>query len=299
MAEARIGVYTTVFPNALPFLEAFAASLREQRDRGFDLWVGLDRLDVEAVETRLRFDRDIRWVPPEPDDTFATVRERAWRRMITEYDAIVLVDSDDVLLPDRVSRAREHLAHCDVYACALDLIRADGTPMGLVLEAGGRIEDWRSFLSTMNIFGLSNTAYRADALAAGLPLPRGLGIIDWHLVSRAFDQGARLRFDDTSLMKYRQYAATTARIVPPFTAEDVLSSTQHVLRHYQNLTPYLSANPKFREQVDERHHEVAAFSQLPREALDRYVRALDRLPRRAYRWWEVVAHEEMSDLWSP
>lgn len=299
MHSRRIGVYTTVFPNALPFLDAFAASLRAQTERHFDVWVGLDRLVVEDVEPQLLIDRDITWVPPEPGDTFSTVRERAWRRMIAEYDAVVLVDSDDVLLPDRVSGACQQLDHCDVYACALALIGEDGAPLDLILNLGERVADWSAFLAAMNIFGLSNTAYRSGSLAAALPLPRRLGIIDWHLVSRAFDQGARLRFDDTVHMRYRQYEATTARIVPPFTADDIRSSTKHVLQHYENTASFIKSDAVFRERIEERHEEVRHFSRLSEARLTKYLRALDRLPWRAYRWWEVVANKELGELWFP
>lgn len=297
MASLNLGVYTTVFPNAVPFLAEFSSSLGAQTDLDFDLWVGLDRLEVAEVEPHLGRGRSITWVPRKPGDTFATVRQRAWNRMIAQYDAVVLVDSDDILLPERVSRAREELAHCDVYGCALHLVSADGASMDATLKLGDAAQDWTVFLSTMNIFGLSNTAYRSPALAAGLPLPQDLGIIDWHLVSRSFAAGARLHFDDTPLMDYRQYEATTAKIVPPFTVEDLRSSTGHVLLHYQNLLPHMGSSSRFQELLVERQRQVKHFATLSDERLAAYARAFDPLPRRAYRWWEIVAKKELSQLW--
>jgi hypothetical protein len=220
---SRTAVYTTVFPNALPFLERFAKSILAQTDQDFDLWVGLDRLETEDLEESELAGRVDSWIRPVAGDTFATVRQRAWERIAKEYDQVILVDPDDILHPARVKQAVSYLDRCDVYACALELIDEHGEQLGVTLEIDNP-SDPHQFLSEMNVFGLSNTAYRCSTLSSCLTLPRDIRIIDWHLVSRALADGAKLFFDPTPLMAYRLYSASTTRILAPFEAKDLLNA---------------------------------------------------------------------------
>lgn len=297
MMSWATAVYTTVFPNALPFLAPFVDSIARQSDLQFDLWVGLDRLGIEDVAEAFCVPQQVRWVPPEPGDTFATVRQRAWEAIGDRYEAVVLVDSDDVLHQQRVARAKRGLAGADVYACALRLIDADGSPLDRTLGVQ-EPRDWRSLLASRNVFGLSNTAYRCDMLSRCLPLPETIGLIDWHLVSRAVDRGARLHFDAEPLMDYRLYAASTSKIVPPFKPRDVELATGLVLQHYEYVTPHLGHDSEFHGRVVERWREVRRFNGLGGDRLEAYVQALNRIEQEVFLWWEIVANDTLRSLWN-
>src|SRR5262245_38871943 len=111
---ARLAVYTTIHPGCEPFLASFGASLRRQTDHDFDLWIALDALTpCDVVAAMGRFPR-VHWIEAAPGDTPASLRQRAFATLVRRYDAIVLVDADDLLQRSRVAAAREMLATCDV-----------------------------------------------------------------------------------------------------------------------------------------------------------------------------------------
>ena len=84
------------------------------------------------------------FVVAEPGSTPAEVRQQALTRIADRYDAVVLVDSDDLLHPDRVAAARAWLDDADVAACGLRLVDEAGQPLGVSLatpgEGGRRIQ---------------------------------------------------------------------------------------------------------------------------------------------------------------
>ena len=229
---STIALYTAVYPGAAPFLDAWYASVQAQADRDFDLWISLDGLTEAAVMAQLGNRPAATFVVAEPGSTPAQVRQQALTRIADHYDAVVLVDSDDLLHPDRVAAARAWLEGADVAACGLRLVDEAGQPLGLSLATPGEGEA-ESTLPRTNAFGLSNTAYRSDVLRACLPIPAAAALVDWYLITMAWLQGARLAFDPTPRMDYRQHGANMARIRSPFTAERVRADTALVREHFR------------------------------------------------------------------
>ena len=168
------------------------------------------------------------------------MREQALTRIADRYEAVILVDSDDLLHPDRVAAARASLDDADVAACGLRLVDETGQPLGLSLATPGEGESEYALPRT-NVFGLSNTAYRSDVLRACLPIPAAAALVDWYLVTMAWLQGARLAFDPTPRMDYRQHGANMARIRSPFTAERVRADTALVREHFRLVLDGLPA----------------------------------------------------------
>lgn len=294
MTSKRTALYTTVFPNALPFLDTFSRSVSAQSDVAFDLWVGLDRLTQEEVEPLLGMSRSPQWVHGQDADSPASIRQRAWEEIVRHYDQVILVDSDDVLGPERVAQAKQGLSQADVYACALDLIAEDGTRYGAAFRAGD-VLDWKCFLAARNVFGLSNTAYGCDVLQECLPLNEETGLIDWHLVARALNVDARLSFDNDCHMSYRLYSANMARVLPPFEVDYIRTATKLVLRHYDVLRPYITDRQQS-QRIEDRREAVAGFASLPDQRLEEYLRCLNA-GNRVLLWWECVANEELTWLW--
>lgn len=292
-------LYTTVHPASAPYLGDFFRSVQRQTDRAFDLWIGTDGLEPETIAAHLESLPETQFVVAERGDTPASLRQRAWRGIVTCYDSVIFVDSDDVLYPTRVAAAKEALQTCDVYGCALNLITQEGAGTGLQLQVSPA-SDWSEIIPSHNVFGLSNTAYRSEVLAALLPVPPEVALVDWFLVTQAYLAGARLQFDPVARMDYRQYSDNTARVLPPFTPRQIVQATDHVLKHYSLVLSHLPTNIMADpEPLRARFREVQKFAEALRgDALEPYTQTLNSRAQPVYLWWECVAHKELSYLWN-
>lgn len=112
----KTALYTTFYPAAKPYLQTWADSVAIQSDQDFDLWIAVDNVSVKDVALPRA---NIHWLHATADDTPASLRHRAFEEIIQAYDVVIFVDSDDILLPERVVAAKEALKSYDVYGCAL------------------------------------------------------------------------------------------------------------------------------------------------------------------------------------
>ena len=292
-------MYTTVYPGVEPFLADWHRSVARQTDGDFDLWIGLDLLEPDAVRRAVGGAVDAHWVPGDPGDRPAQVRSRAIAAMVRRYPAVVFVDSDDVLHPTRVAAARAALADADVAACALAI--GDAAARDLGLRFGPAVGDGRDMIVRCNVFGLSNTAYRAPVLRNCLPVQDGCVLYDWLLATRAWAAGASMAFDRVPRMTYRQHGANIAGVLPPFSAAYVARACALVLAHYEfALDPGWPMDRARRDelagaQARARRFRAGALSSPAR--LERYVDALNALEPE-YVWWWPVAHPDLEELWS-
>ena len=298
---SAIALYTAVYPGAARFLAAWHASVEAQIDRNFDLWISLDGLTEAAVAAQLGTRPAATYVVAETGSTPAQVRQQALGQIVDHYDAVVLVDSDDLLQPDRVAAARSWLDDADVAACGLRLVDEAGQDMGMSLATPGEGET-ESILPRTNAFGLSNTAYRSDVLRACLRIPAGAVLVDWYLITMAWLHGARLAFDPAPRMDYRQHDANMARILPPFNPDRVRADTALVREHFRLVLDGLPARalPARVTQVRDAVADIAAFDrhvvQNP-QRLDRYVRELNAAPPPLL-WWASVAYPPLRSSWT-
>lgn len=300
MCGDRLAVYTTVYPGSEPFLADWYQSVARQTDRHFDLWVGLDGLTPAQVGAATGRPLLAHWVRARAGDTAADIRQRSFEALIPRYDAIVFVDSDDVLHPTRVASARESLASTDVSGCALRLADAHGKDLGVVFGVPGDA-DLRQLLPRRNVFGLSNSAYRTSVLERCLPVPSECVLVDWLLASRACAAGAILGFDDVPRMTYRRHPGNCVPVLPPFTTDQVLTASARVVRHYELLLDrgwrWGTAERQPFEAARARAEAFGRAIATCPPVLDRYVSALNELTPE-YVWWWVVAHPALEDLWS-
>ena len=128
-------------------------------------------------------------------DTPATIRQRALAQIVERHDAVVLVDSDDVMHPTRVATARAMLRGHDLAGCALRLVDERGSSLDMTFTLPPDMAPEDVFPRT-NAFGLSNTAFRADVLRRCLPIPAAAVLVDWYLSTRAWLLGASLGFGE-------------------------------------------------------------------------------------------------------
>ena len=171
------------------FLPAWYQSVQRQTDQDFQLWIGLDGLEIEAAEEShgraaagdLGAGRGRRH--PRPGAAESSGPDRG------SCDGVVLVDSDDLLHPTRVAAARRGLRDSDVAGCALRLVDEGGTRPGPDVGSPAPASPADVLPATMSI-GLSNSAFRSDTLRRCLPIPAEAALVDWFLVTRAWLCGA-------------------------------------------------------------------------------------------------------------
>jgi hypothetical protein len=292
-------LYTTVYPGMEPYFADWARSVAGQTDSDFDLWIGVDGLSADAVNYASRQHLAAEFLFAEPGDTPAMIRSRAIDNMLPRYDAIIFVDSDDILAPTRVEAAKQYLLQYDVAGTAMQLIDRHGAALDITFSP--RISDYASILFRWNHFGLSNTAYRTDTPGICLPIPADCVAVDWLLAARASLLGARLGFDLTARMYYRQHGNNTARLLPPFTPGQILDAARIVLQHQRNLIGMKCVmDNSMRESLENAQSSVNKFYQcISAEPgmLDKYVTALNRLPVKTL-WWACVAHPDLEDIWN-
>ena len=299
MQRRETALYTTFYPGVEKFLQPWFRSVVGQSDRNFDLWIGLDSMSPEDATEAIGSSIEARWIVNAPGSSPAAIRDHAFRQLTEEYEALILVDADDVLDATRVEAARRALERQEVVGCALRLIDEEGADLGRVFSPAPAARP-ESQLARHNVFGLSNTAYRSDMLKACLPIPEGCILIDWLLATRAWALGARMDFDVTPRMYYRQYGGNTAGVLTPFSASQVLKASCRVLGHYDCLLDSgWPLPPRFREEIAAARARARQFYGAvtgSRQRLEEYVTALNRLEPQ-HVWWWCVAHSDLENLW--
>jgi hypothetical protein len=296
-----LAVYTTVYPGVELYLRDWFQSVQAQTDRDFQLWIGLDGLDAGAVETVIGARLDATWVQSELVNSPARIRQRSLEQIVEKFDAVVLVDSDDILHPTRVEAARRLLQTSELAACALQLVDEHRKELGMTLTPPVKT-DLDNILPRNNVFGFSNSAYRSELLQRCLPIPAGVVLVDWFLASRAWLMGASLAFDPVVQMDYRQHGTNTAPIRFPFDANRVIRDTTKVREHYRLLqaSPMENALPERWAQVQGVAADVQLFFEevaSQPEKLESYVRKLNAMEPQAVWWWDV-AQPALQWMWT-
>lgn len=287
-----MAVYTTIYPGVEMYLTDWYRSVREQTDQDFQLWIGLDGIEATAVEAAIGSRLDVVWVPSEPGSTPALIRQGSLAQIIEDFDAVVLVDSDDILHPTRVAAARAALQTSELAACALRLVDQNRHDLRTTLTLPEQTAP-DSILPRNNVFGFSNSAYRSELLRRCLPVPTEVALVDWFLATKAWLLGARLAFDPVVRMDYRQHGANMAPIRFPFDANQVIRDTKKVRDHYRLLQTSRFENvlPDRWAQVQEAAADVQLFSEQVTSQpskLEDYVRNLNRLEPEVVWWWDVA-----------
>jgi len=299
MSSFPMVLFTTVYPEGEKYLPDFFTSIDRQDDKEFDLVIGLDRLKTNDVEEYIPKGISIRYIERNPTESNILMRQRAIKMMVKKYTYILFVDSDDILLPTRVSAARHFLELCDVYGCAMRIIDEQGKDLNILFHPPCK-SSISTVLPRFNIFGMSNTAYSSKILEKCLPFPEECVLLDWFVATKAWMNDASFIFDSTERMKYRQHSQNTARVLPPFTPEQIIKATHLVLQHYDLILKYMSppSNKKY-IQIKNAQQYICAFDKAINnspEKFQEYIRKLNKLPPN-HIWWSCVAHPELEEIW--
>jgi glycosyltransferase involved in cell wall biosynthesis len=287
---------TAIYPGVEPYLKAWYASIA-QWGEGLPLWIVLDQISPAAVSDAIGREPAARWVSVPPGAGIGAVRQAGIDAALKEHDAILFIDCDDELCRGRVERSVAALSTGDVVACHMTVIDEHGHPAGVDFGPAADA-DVESAIVRVNAFGLSNTAYRADLLSTLLPIPPSCDLVDWYLATVAWGAGARLTVDSHPGMKYRQYGRNVARVLPPFTREQVVTATVRVDDHYSRVLGRVT-DVAARGKLTAAQVRIQRFRRWLADALaaERYIDALNRLPG-PHLWWALVAHPQLEDLWN-
>jgi hypothetical protein len=245
---------------------------------------------------------DAVWVHGSPGDTPGSLRQRALAQVVERHDAVVLVDSDDLLHPSRIETARLMLARGHEFVgCPLRVVDERGDSLGMTFAPPEGADPAATFPRT-NAFGMSNSAVHAGLLGRCLPIPAATVLVDWYLATRAWLFGARFAFGDRVEMDYRQYGANTARVRGPYSAAQVAEDTDRVAAHYRlvRASDLTGARPERLADLEAAAEEVDTFKArvVERDAvLGAYVAALNELGTTML-WWAWVAHPSLRHLWA-
>lgn len=289
-------VYTTCYPGVEPYLPQWRDSILAQTDREFDLTIGLDMITPIQVQALLGPDIKARFFPAPAGATPAGVRNHAFAQLAEDYEGVVMTDMDDLLLPDRVRAAKAMLSSSDLCCCAMLLMDCDRLLRDVMLDPGAASQD----IFGGNVFGLGNTAYRSRLLKECLPVPTDCVLMDWLMATRAFAAEATIAIDRTPQMVYRQHPNNTARILPPFSNEQILKACELVLGHYDlALAEAPKRYPQMLSDLERVSETAMQFAARVRESgsvLREYVKALNELPPQ-HVWWDCVAHPVLEKIW--
>ncbi|MFZ1985992.1 MAG: hypothetical protein WAU91_16355 [Desulfatitalea sp.] len=301
-AIQTLAIYTTIYPGVEPFLGDWYRSLHAQEDRGFQLWIGLDTMSIADAVDAMGVDPAANWIQFSSGSTPAQIRQLALSKIVETCDGVILVDSDDVLHPSRVSGARAALQTSDLVGCPLRLVDQDGRDLGATFElpSNAKLDE---VLPRYNIFGLSNSAYRSAQLRQCLPIPSEVRIVDWFLATKAWLVGARMLFETVVRMDYRQHSANMTRVRPPFDPRQIIRDTECVRHHFQTLRSALPFEGAMAERIACLNRVAADVELFQRQVvrqpdpLERYTRALNDLKIEPL-WWSSVAHPSLQYMWN-
>jgi hypothetical protein len=299
LKKDQLALYTTVYPGVEQYLHDWFISVKNQTDSNFDIWVGVDGISMETVKEAVGEDFEAKWVFAEKGDSPAGIRSKSISKIVRQYPAVVLVDSDDLLYPTRVASARSGLKNCDLYGCAMELVDDGGNGLGITfdLPRGKTLDDT---LTRNNVMGFSNTAWRTIVLRDLLPAPADCTLMDWFLTILAWGSGASLCFDDACQMKYRQHSSNIAPVAPPFSEGQVTEGTRMVLHLYSLVLERAGKiKPDKLTLLKQAQTRAKSFSRAisSPEVLGDYVNSLNRTEPDLV-WWSHVANPKLEKIWN-
>lgn len=299
MLLKRTALFTTVYPAVLPYLRDWYRSVKEQSDGDFDLCIASDSLTQDEVYSATQEEFQASWYFATAGESPVAIRINALRSISERYDAIVLVDSDDILLPSRVERSKDFIENSDMNACALDLVDEYANPLYTTIgrNFAHKGSELLNFLLYRNVFGFSNMTFRTTLLCQLLKTSSKSPALDWNFATRAAAMGAHISFDTVSGMLYRQHRSNIARILPPFHKDTLIQSTLIVLEHYQDILNMLPSDT--RKRIEVRQSDVVLFHKkitMDVEICEAYLEAINEIHEERY-WWSFVAHPQLKEIW--
>ena len=286
----RTALVTVFYPEALQYVSKWKTSVQKQDAQNFDLVIGLNGLSAEDVDIS-DISANVQFV----DGSHGmSLRRTLFQGLADTYDAAVLVDADDILLPRRVRVACDALREADVYGCAMHIVDEQLTPLDMVFPVE------KPPITHGNVWGCSNTAYRTEVLCEAARFPDTCVLADWYMATLATSAGAQFVFDANPAMQYRVRSGAPTNPSEPYTPSVLRQATNLVEDHLKLVSNDPSVNLELHEQLQQRLSEVVAFRQAIQsdDIVRSYLQVLQTIVPSQRVWWECVAHTMLKDLWN-
>ena len=209
-------VCTAIYEAGRPFLGAWCDSINEAARR-YDAPVSILLLidgmsDARHCCAAISAQIPVQFIEAAPKASIAAVRRAMFAAArITECDAFVFVDMDDVAEPDCLTLHRDALAGADASYGDVRIIAADGREIAASFFAGCDVPasvDSPEPLRRRNFMGLSNTAVRrAGVPTAAYDVPDDVLAVDWWFYSKFLMAGRRANRTRTAVSGYRRHGS--------------------------------------------------------------------------------------------
>lgn len=283
-----LAVLTTIYPDAVPYLADFVASLAAQSDGAFTLYVANHDEVADAGRYFTALGTRVCLFPAH--GTIAQVRQQTLRRIAADgHDQVVFADSDDRFSPGRVAAMRAELRDHEVVCNELvpfgERITSATGLLRPLLNPGTTIT-WRDVLDH-NVLGLSNTAARVAVVQRHAEhIAPGISAFDWALFTRALFCGASATFSDRAITHYRQHGHNLG-----LTCErDAKALARAVAIKASHYTDLATLDPAFASRAQ-------AFTRLTNDAnaFSRYAASIAAQPPAPGLWWSAARFFKESD----
>ncbi len=207
----NIGFGTVFFPQNIRFLEDFLGSLASQTFKNFDLVIVND--GISNIEDILEKNYKSKYIILDPGANPQSNRFNLLEYLSTNYEYIILGDSDDMFMPNRIEISIEYLQYNSILVNELipfqtkNKFSIDG-----ILSKRFRNDQLIKLndILNKNIFGLSNTAFKQTSLENIFKqINFHTDIFDWHFYLNLLKEADAVFTDKTATM-YRIHDNNTA-----------------------------------------------------------------------------------------
>jgi len=285
--QGEVAVLTTVYPEAIDYLDMFLATLETQTENHFDLIIvndGLDGLNaICELHDRLTYRIVDSCLTP------ASNREKGIRYCVDAgYEYVVFADSDDYFEPRRVEVLIAKLRGLSVD-CVVNDVHLANDESGQIIQSyfSNRLKNGQLIkfedIKHSNIFGLSNTAVRTKCLS-GIEIDPKLVAVDWYLFTLLLLRGCSAVFTNEANTFYRQHGTNTVGI-GQVTIESIKRSILVKSKHYMALAGMYNELTS----LSDYYAGLAARISDNKYIRQYYNKCIERLPEYPF-WWEEAVY---------
>lgn len=243
----KVVLFTVFYPGAEDYVDEFIESVSNQTYNEFDLLIVNDGYKDNNLCTKYS---NLNVIEIEGNNCISDNRAIGINYVIDNgYDALLLCDVDDYMLPNRVEKCLSALDDVDIVVNDINIVDAK---KNLILKDyfqktidEDTILD-SHFIEDKNIFGLSNTVLRVSKLSE-VDFPKDLRIVDWFYFTQLLNAGLKAKFFPESLTEYRQHTGNMIGITS-FTLDGFKNLLNLKIRHYNYFKDiYPSYSEKLKE----------------------------------------------------
>lgn len=251
----RTCLFTVVHGGSACYFDEFLASLNKQTDLDFDLLILNDAPSWEDSPSAMKkmAERPFRWRWIDVAGSVVEIRKHGLSMLRDERlaDAVIFIDSDDLMAPNRIEVCKANLKPKEVLVNELILFGEHQAPRALLKQhfVEGQILQLTDLVHS-NCLGLSNTALMVEDITPRFQdIPDDTIAFDWAFYTGLLHDGCRARFISGTSTLYRQHAANTASVVDVGDAQ-ILRSVLVKAQHYRYLAGFNSDFSKLRTEFD-------------------------------------------------